>query len=357
MEAIIAGSRLKREYIQAVIDIRSSQDKNGLYREALERRNRIEQALPLATLTYFRQCAMRELCEAERKKKRSSTSSTGSDPAHHNAKAEKSAKSSWFGLWGSQPKPTTQRGSVDTNSRQEDISIEELQHELEIGIEAEVKFVARVSLKGLVVGIHFSDSNLQPISTAIMKLSSSTSFHSDATRLEFHVESCSIEDKCSVRPAFDYILSGLSPDKPAAFHINGAMESTKTTVDVRSDPLQINWNEECIRAMFAYLTATPTTTCILYPIVLFKTKTKFEVPVSNDLVFKMDLFAPLFVFPEMQTSLPQPSWSYLVFDAGRLSTLAKTDRGLFTCQTTLSRVGVGMSSNLNEALIQGNYDV
>ena len=336
-----------------MIDIRCAQDKNALFREALERRRKIELALPLGTLTYFRQCAMRELCESERAKKRNSTSSTGSDSGN----TAKSEKGSWFGFFrgGSQSKPSTHRGSVDTRPKQDDIPLEQLQHELEIGIEAEVKFVARVCFKSFLVGIHFSDSNLRPISTAMLKLSSSFSFHSDSTRMDFHIESCSIEDKCSKRPAFDYILSGLSPTQPAAFHINGAMDAMKTWMDVRSDPMQINWNEEFIGAMLAYLTATPTTTYILYPIVLFKTKTKFEVPVSNDLEFKIDLHAPLFVFPELQTpAMPQPLWSYLVFDAGRLSTLVKTERGLFTCQTTLSRVCVGMSSKLNDALVQGD---
>lgn len=350
LEAIIAGSKLKNEYIRAVIDIRCAVERNAHYRESLERRRKIEQVLPISTLIYFRQTAMKELNELELKKKSTTRSSVSS--TRDSSGDGVSERSSWLGFFrrGSQTKPATKRESFD---QREDISLEDIRHELETGIETEVKYVARVSFGGFAVGIDFSDLHQKPIASARLRLSSSINFRSDSTQVEFSVESCVIQDKCSIQPAFETILSGLSANQHASFHINGVLDSSKTSVQVRSDPLQINWNEHCMRAMIAYLLSTYAETYMLYPIVLFKSKTKFEVPVSNDVVLHIDLRAPLFVFPEIHTSSSPQQWSYLVFDAGHLFILAKTERGMLTCKTKLSHVGAGMSTSLEEAQRQG----
>jgi hypothetical protein len=368
MDAIISGSRMKNPYMQLVKDIRRTPvaaSTTPEYRELIHKRHLIEQQLPVNALIYFRQSAMREFTLEEAGEKATKANATKSPvkPASSIPSATSGANTqpipssnsgSFYGYFKRgfrakepiiPPAPAEKILSVDV-----DISIDDINDTFEKHIESEVSFLASLKLEGLLLGVKLTDESNAPIAMFELQLSSSCEMRAMSTLLTLAVDNLVIRDLYSSNPPFPNIVQGVSPSKPVSFSLNATLLKSSTLLRLNADTMQICWTETCIMGLMKYFAEShvnSTDVGLLYPVITFMKRYKYDLSLTNDVDIKVEIDAPIFVFPVTSTLDTKALQSFVVFDMGHLSldltTAIKSSQ--FKCITKLSNVQSGISNS------------
>lgn len=342
LTSIISAQRVKAAYVRAVKEMRVCPDRAlPSYAQAAQLVAGLEAELPLAALVYFRQCAMKELTNEEAARRKAERGGSGKGATGG------AAKGSIFGYIkrGFRPKQLRDPAAVAAEE-QDEAALAALQEKLELGADLSVGYLARCELEGLSIALDLVD-DARPFASVELLLSADLTSKSSGTRARLGLERVSVLDKVTVAAPLPLLLSGLSPQHPASLSVRYNSDGAHSSVDVRSAPLQLSWNQACVRLLVDYATPAPATAgpfgAMLHPIAQLEPRgdrLRKLLPLAQTLALTLEVDAPLVVFP-----LASPLPCFVVFDMGHLSASATSAGTRLSCSTGLTNVRAGVASS------------